>query len=50
MDRAFLSDDTSTPSFNPQIPYKEDFDDLELPEGSVDTIVSTYMWCVSLKG
>jgi SAM-dependent methyltransferase len=28
-----------------QIPYPEDFDDLKLPEGSVDTIISTYMWC-----
>lgn len=27
-----------------QIPYPEDFDDLKLPDGSVDTIVSTFMW------
>jgi hypothetical protein len=27
-----------------QIPYPEDFDDLNIPDGSVDTIVSTFMW------
>lgn len=26
------------------IPYMEEFDDLKLPDGSVDTVVSTYMW------